>query len=417
MLQALNIDGFRSYADFTKIELAPLTILAGANNVGKSSVIAALATLAQSVERGGSRGLALRGEWVHLGRFDEVVNAQRTRDARDLSLGLVRTDADGEHDVVWTFGSPSDGDGRRAEDIRYVGRVTKVEIGGPAGDVVLDDGGDGQLTATTTREDGGEDVCPAELLDVGRARRYPPTGPTVEYELVGSAIRALRYLSSYRQPPSSLYPARTTSLGPPLGSNGQFAAEYLYNNREFLCDILPHDGGRASEVRAVNEWNSYIFSTPLLINVDEIARTGYSLGIDTPGAERLSLEMVGLGISQVLPILPLVLGSQPGELIAVETPEAHLHPSAQHRLARLFIRAATLGRQVVVETHSEHLVNAIRLAVKRGEIDAGDVAVLFFEQSNGMTSVQRVELDASGRAMTWPRGFFDQAALDLVELL
>lgn len=100
----------------------------------------------------------------------------------------------------------------------------------------------------------------------------------------------------------------------------------------------------------------------------------------------------------------------------IETPEAHLHPGAQHRLANMIIELARRGRQVIVETHSEHIVNAVQLAVKNG-FPVEQQSILFFGQDDGRTTVDPVPLDARGKVLRLYPGFFDQAMIDMAELL
>jgi len=227
------------------------------------------------------------------------------------------------------------------------------------------------------------------------------------------------YVGPYRAPPQPLYTPRVSNIGPPLGRYGEHTAELLFRNRTQRTDVLA-PGAPSQDpqplLSAVNAWWSHIFAGSLALQIDAPARLGFTLAIDTPSAERLGLGQVGLGLSQALPIVAASLVSKPGDLILVETPEAHLNPGAQHRLADLFLALARSGRQVIVETHSEHIVNAARLAVKAG-MSRDDVSILFFEQEDGRTVVQSIELDEHGRALRWPAGFFDQAAKDLADLL
>jgi predicted ATPase len=153
------------------------------------------------------------------------------------------------------------------------------------------------------------------------------------------------------------------------------------------------------------------------VNVEEEARLGYTVRLDTSGIAARSLGQLGFGLSQLWPILVACLASKPGDLVVVETPEAHLHPGAQHRLAALFVALTRRRRQVIVETHSEHIVAATCLAMKRLELQPDDLSLCFFTQQGGRTSIAKIDVDASGRRLAAPEGFFDQAAHELLELL
>ena len=414
MLQGITLDGFRSFSENTWIDLAPLTVLAGANNVGKSSVLAALAALVQSVEQTpGVAFLLLRGDWIDLGHFDEVVNYHRTGGARAFDLGLVGETPNGPLDVTWHFEAAL-GDHRRDH-----ARCTKVEF--TVGELAQ------RLTARPSssilwekfnpKKDSWEEAGWADMYGVEKARLL--TASTGEMaQVMPLSPAAFRYIGPYRAEPRRFYSERARLQGPPLGRDGAFTAEFLLRNRHQKVELLPKPGNPLLLAHALNEWWSYVFDLSLKVRVNEVERIGYTLKLDTPSAENLELGMVGHGLSQTLPLIILVLGSAPGDVIAIETPEAHLHPGAQHRLARLFVAAVKAGRQVILETHSEHVVNAVRLAVKTGDLTPEQVAIHFFElDDEGATTTTRIDLDTSGRAMTWPEGFFDQGAKELMELL
>jgi predicted ATPase len=121
---------------------------------------------------------------------------------------------------------------------------------------------------------------------------------------------------------------------------------------------------------------------------------------------------VGFGISYTLPIIVAALASKPGTIILIENPEAHLHPKGQVKMGELLALAASGGVQVVIETHSDHVLNGIRLAVHAGKIDPKDVQLHYFQRQNKegqiMTDVVSPKIDRNGRIDRWPDGFFDE---------
>lgn len=130
-------------------------------------------------------------------------------------------------------------------------------------------------------------------------------------------------------------------------------------------------------------------------------------------------QNVGFGLTQLFPILVAILAAEKGDVVLVENPEVHLHPQAQQNIGSLLARAAASGVQVIVETHSDHVLNGIRLAAKATTIAADDVAVHFFSplQPDGVFTPKSPKLDADGRLDAWPEGFFDQFDLALSKLL
>ena len=129
---------------------------------------------------------------------------------------------------------------------------------------------------------------------------------------------------------------------------------------------------------------------------------------------QLPLTSVGVGVSQLLPVLVLCLLAEPGSVILLEQPELHLHPALQQRLADFFIAMVRSGRQLIVETHSEYMVSRLRRRIVEDPDDEllGMSKVIFAERDRetGLSSYREVELSPYGAIEEWPAGFFDQAA-------
>ena len=147
-------------------------------------------------------------------------------------------------------------------------------------------------------------------------------------------------------------------------------------------------------------------------------RTGRIRAAEAPtgGARRYRAADAGFGLSYVAPTVAALL-APPGTLCLIENPEAHLHPSAQTKIAELAARAAAAGLQVVLETHGNHVLDGVRIAVLDGLLRPGDTQFHYFEQENGQSVVRTPQIDSRGRLSSWPEGFFDQHLLNLTRLL
>ncbi len=395
MLSKLTLAGFRACVDTTTLTLGPLTVLAGANNTGKSSFVGALLSLVQSQQAAARNRLLLSGDWVDLGPFDELLSPDR----QSFSIGIEgQVDAE-PLSVVWDFAEVNE---RRS---RPEARVTKVEaaLGETSFESDLDANG------TLVEHPTAKLLHPGAVLQVGAPElRFLP--------YVAEEVLAV---GPYRAPPAALSPFRVGTDGSLVGLYGQFAAEAFSQRRDETTDVVPPAGGEPSDTvaSAMDRWWSFILGDEINVNVEEVARVGFSVRLDTSGIAGRSFGQVGFGLSQLWPILVAGLASSPGELVIVETPEAHLHPRAQHRVAMFFVELARKGRQVIVETHSEHVVAATCLAVKRRELMPEALTLSFFTQREGATTVERIDVDPSGRRLAAPEGFFDQSAQELLELL
>ena len=130
---------------------------------------------------------------------------------------------------------------------------------------------------------------------------------------------------------------------------------------------------------------------------------------------------VGFGLSFLLPVLVAVLSAKPGAMLILENPEAHLHPRGQGEIGKLLALAAGNGVQVIVETHSDHILNGVRLAVKNKLIKPEQVKLLFFHgeviDDQFKHYILNPRVDENGRIDLWPDGFFDEWDRQLSELL
>ena len=129
---------------------------------------------------------------------------------------------------------------------------------------------------------------------------------------------------------------------------------------------------------------------------------------------------VGVGISQVLPIVVMGLIAPYDAILLFEQPELHLHPFVQSRLSDFFISLSRIGKQVIAETHSEHIVHRLRFHIARGNARPDkDVGVYFFEHDkiDRSTIVKPVHINSYGVIEDWPKGFFDETTRQLDEIL
>ena len=184
------------------------------------------------------------------------------------------------------------------------------------------------------------------------------------------------------------------------------------------------DAARGSRLPTLNEvvnlWLRF-FGLASDLAVHEGTPLVYGINVIPPGLKQaVSLGAVGVGVSQILPVIVQCLVAGPGALIILEQPELHLHPAAQQRLAD-FLRACTdWGQRILVETHSEHLVLRLRrrIAEDDSNVLGQQVVILFAERNDdGDTSYREIQLNESGGVIDWPAGFFDQGTDEAHQLL
>lgn len=137
------------------------------------------------------------------------------------------------------------------------------------------------------------------------------------------------------------------------------------------------------------------------------------------GSENTNPINMGFGLSYALSIVTALLITKPGGLVVIENPEAHLHPRGQSYLGRLIARTALAGVQVIIETHSDHLLNGIRVVARLdSEYETGKFKVFFVSGGfNKESNATEINIGKKGELSSWPAGFFDQQAYDVKTLL
>jgi len=144
-----------------------------------------------------------------------------------------------------------------------------------------------------------------------------------------------------------------------------------------------------------------------------------TLGIRTSRSTEFHRPVhTGFGITQVLPIVTAALSAAKYDLLLVENPEVHLHPAGQAMMGEFLAEVASASVQVIIETHSDHVLNGIRRAVKKKSLAPEDAALHFFRPRQdverlGVTQAESPTLDADGNIDSWPDGFFDQFDKDM----
>lgn len=127
---------------------------------------------------------------------------------------------------------------------------------------------------------------------------------------------------------------------------------------------------------------------------------------------------VGYGIPYVLPLVVALLTADPEGLLIIENPESHLHPRGQSKMADLIARVAGQGTQIICESHSDHLINGIRIAAKKGVLLSCDLSIVYFEKEpDQMTRTTEIKVDRDGNLSEYPEGLLDEWGIQMAALI
>ncbi len=235
-----------------------------------------------------------------------------------------------------------------------------------------------------------------------------------------------QYISTDRIFPEIFYPMSDEEVDKNLvGTTGEYTAHYLANNRhKEIMEALKHPNSKTSQLlENVSLWLSEIsFNIEVKAKLyDELQQVNltyqYTYG-DNKTRDYTPLN-VGFGITYVLPIIVSILKAKKGDLLIIENPESHLHPKGQSKIAELCAIASANGVQIIVETHSDHFLNGVRVATKKGLLKPSDSKIYYFSKEFGEleTQIDEINIDDNGGIDRYPKGFFDQFDDDLDELL
>ena len=327
MITKLYLKNFKSHRD-TRLEMKPLTMISGVNNIGKSSVLQALLLLRQTYRNNRlGEGLDLNKPLVSLGIGNDVLYKFASEPL--LSIG-ISTESNG-----YEF----DFDAGNALDASFI-PIVRSPLGTVTVSIDSLFGNDFQYLSASRWA--GRSDFPLASYEVNTERQISLVNG--QGELLGN------FLYAYRAEPTFNY-------------------------------ITGHDDEPMALLDQVIYWERLI-STGITIDVQQKPdKTGFSIVYGSKGTEGkksidgLRAENIGFGVSYSLPVITALLSAKPGALILIENPEAHLHPDGQAELARLMCLVAQRGIQVIVETHSDHIINGVLVNCKRFEKEGRTISV------------------------------------------
>ena len=371
MLKNMQLRHFKCFETLT-LPLGPLTLLSGQNASGKSSALQALVLLHQTIrEHEWSSRLMLNGDSMRLGTVLDVVDKVHGR--RHFEIGLV----DGTTCVQWTF------HGDRESMSMAVERM------------ILD---------------GAEIETPPTLRHL-----IPPD----RYELASSLatrLHDLTYITAERVGPREIYPLEDLQTDRVVGPQGENTASVLYRIKdEQTRAALAVSGVTQTCLPQIQERMRQFFPGCRL-DVQLVPQANaVTLGLRTADDTNFHRPVhVGFGLTQVLPIVVAAISANEQNTLLIENPEVHLHPAGQALMGTFLAEVAASGTQVIVETHSDHVLNGIRRAVKGAVLSHKQVLIHFFRPRNEiLDQVASPTLDAAGNIDVWPEGFFDQFDKDM----
>lgn len=421
MLTHLKLENFKIWRSTGAIRLAPITLLLGTNSSGKSSLIQSLLLIRQTV-KGDDPNLDLNlgnpdaDDSVTLGQFKDL-----------LCRHGASNESTSANQVGIEFRWSEQGDAMNST--LFSARYNKGAAGS-AELAFLRLGKDGQGFSVQRRKAG--------IYRLSLATQTKSLGQSADYRPQRSfAFSAATFnkLGARAESIKSIGPAlldelsRIIYLGPlrrlaqrdyvwagrmpaHIGDDGAKAVDALIASGVARQLALKRKKAIPADAQLFDQTIHWLKEMNLADGLSIRALGGsarYALMIENDG-QASNLKDVGVGVSQVIPVIVAALFAQPGHIVIVEEPESHLHPLAQSKLAELFARVSKERNvQFIVETHSEHLFRRMQTLIAKQDIKPSEAAMYFVERKGTVARLLPLDLDDFGRVLNWPPGFFGDA--------
>lgn len=380
MIKKIGLVNFKSHKD-TVLTLDNLTVLTGQNGVGKSSIIQSMLLLRQTNEKNRlSEILDLNSPLCYIGKSNDAIYRFPNENFEN-QIGIVLSDGDIEYS--WIFEIP------KSQNKAYLKRINEL-----------------------TDSDGYENLSLFK-----NKFQYLSAYRSVEYITDDYAVEFQKQISVNE-------------------GRGELVAHFLseYGKKIKVIEQLKHpfekDDFLLSQVSA---WEREISKNVNVVAVPYGDSYDIKYSFDTASSNEklgpvddLSKKNVGFGLSYVLPIIVAILSSEKGSLLLIENPEAHIHPYGISKLSELICLAAQAGVQIIVETHSDHIINGVLVQSKKFETSKGEkgiqkenLKIYYFERDDAEHKTKSTEIKVieGGRTENRVSGFFDQIGKDLRELI
>ena len=404
MITELRAQNFKSWEDTGRLQLAPLTGLFGANSSGKSSILQGLLLLKQTVERppdwneplyfGGDESL------VNLGNFDAVIHGHKQDVSLNISVSWKSSTVADINKYIRSYNlnlealSPSQRYQDRSEEISFSTNIVRSAMNNFYYETDLY-----RLNVEQPDLFRCYGLCGGQTQTVEISSRFK--------EAFENLFSQILYLGPLREYPRRHYPWGGDHPKS-IGQDGNKAISALLSGRIRRLSI---DEQIINWLQRLDLIDSYDLQP-----ISDIDQDYEFLVKKYKGGPAVPLTDVGFGVSQVLPVLILCYYAPEGSILILEQPEAHLHPKVQSELADVLIDVVkNRNVQIILESHSAHLLHRLQRRIAEEQISADDTAFYFCQINEGTSEIERLKVDEYGNIRNWPQNFFGDDMGDLVE--
>jgi predicted ATPase len=377
MIKELQIQNFKCFRNSKTFEFSKLNLLTGINGRGKSSLLQTILILSQSAWRNSDlKQLIINDELLNLGNFDDIKNSETPR---------------GEN-IQFNFKFDSSRiDEAKIQFAEMLDEPLKAEC------VRIETTGQGKMVV----------VNPQSTKNVDTVQDF------------AELLKKIHFVSADRLGPVKYVDKTNLPNFIHVGPRGEHTINILANsiNLENINDELYRGKDANSLIQQTMEWLGYILEGAKIDikGRDKDSSILYMLLNNRNDSFSYKPTNVGFGYSYILPLIVTGLIAKEGETVIIENPEAHLHPRAQSKISEFFARVASCGVQIFVESHSEHILNGLRVSALNPQIkvEHDELSIHYFDES---FDSKKMTMDKNGKLDNWADGFFDQQEIDLANI-
>lgn len=431
-LQDIKLSNFKCFEETQRLKLGKITLLTGANSTGKSSLMYSILGALQTHDF--PLNLSPNGQYVQLGNFLEMVFKHDNQKALGISFTLVDTENERKLlvNTEWTCSNAENplidkcqcvseyynleikpsGDGKHVLylDVHPEKNKNKMEVEDLLSYVNSKFPTDTELVKLLKYANLESHIHNHAFDDTVNAQeeiRYPLLFVMQDIQsLLKKYNASVNYISSYRQPAQRIYAEEPVASGKIATSGEGFINELLKWKDDDKRDRF-------------QLFVDSMMSIGLLSGV-EPTRLGsgqFKVGVRVhDDDEVVNLWDVGFGISQTMPIIIGDIELGDGSTLYISQPEVHLHPRAQAKFGDYLVQQMNKGKRYVIESHSEYLMNRLRLSVVKGLVDEEDIKVYYMSQGQGQTTIYDVRFKKNGQIEGAPQDFFDTYMIDVMDI-
>lgn len=420
MFTSLHLKRFKSWTDTGALTLKPLTLVLGANSSGKSSLIQSLLLLKQTAaaaDRTIHLNLGSDGD-TDLFNFGDFKSIHKQGATDDLSIGFSFERVSGEQQKRVNGGCFVASYGQDSAGLTVIQELRLCDEAGHSVRVKRGARGAFSVFVGQGKEELGKsrDYAPERSIAFSRPAlsllqdNQCPANVVEDISLaIDRQLKFLMYLGPLRRQPERVYSWNQAQPGD-IGLDGRRTIDAL------LASAKDSKPDHNSTLMRVSQWLQKMNLAERL-RVCQVGSSNryHEVMIDSQDIAA-NLRDVGMGISQVLPVLTIAFFAPTGSTVVLEEPEIHLHPLAQSLLAELFAEVSLERKiQFIVETHSEHLFRRMQTLVARQKIKPEHCAMYFVERDTEGSHLHHLALDDYGRVKNWPPQFFGDALGETAE--